>query len=134
MVAKIYDPVYFGEAQYFDPFNFLDLFVSRETQAYQHLKCLYGTKVPHFYGHFVAPLPAQCNRTVNIILLEYIHGRDIRDLVPAEKAEEALCSTHKDMLINAALRLYFDIYALGVEQLDMQPRNVILRPRRKDGP
>ncbi|KAK0440497.1 hypothetical protein EV421DRAFT_1815373 [Armillaria borealis] len=133
MVAKIYDPVYFGEAEFFDPFSLLDLFVSREIQAYQRLKCVYGTKVPRFYGHFVAPLPSQHNRTVNVILLEYIHGRDIRDLAPREKAE-ALCSTHKDALIDAALRLFYDIYALGVVQRDMQPRNVILRPRRKNGP
>ncbi|KAK0452888.1 uncharacterized protein EV420DRAFT_1337034, partial [Desarmillaria tabescens] len=128
MVAKIYDPVYFDseEAEYFDPFILLDLYVSRETHAYQHLKSLYSIKVPHFYGHFIAPLPAQRNRTVNVILLEYIQGRDIRDLVPREKSG-ALCSTHKDALIDAALRLYFDIYALGVEQVDMQPRNMILR-------
>ncbi|KAK0440495.1 hypothetical protein EV421DRAFT_1815367 [Armillaria borealis] len=133
MVAKIYDPVYFGDAQYYDPFSHLDLSVSRETQAYKRLQSFYGTKVPRFYGHFVAPLPSQHNRTVNVILLEYIHGRDIRDLAPREKAE-ALCSTHKDTLIDVALRLFFDIYALGIEQRDMQPRNVILRPKRKDGP
>ncbi len=90
-------------------------------------------KVPRFYGHFVAPLPSQYDRTVNVILLEYIHGRDIRDVAPREKAE-TLCSTHKDTLIDAALRLFFfEIYALGIEQR-VQPRNVILRPRRKDGP
>ncbi|SJL14600.1 uncharacterized protein ARMOST_18063 [Armillaria ostoyae] len=133
MVAKIYDPVYFGEAELFDPFSLLDLFVSRETQAYQRLQSLHGTKVPRFYGHFVAPLPSQHDRTVNVVLLEYIDGRDIRDLAPMEK-EEALCSTHKDALFDAALRLFFDIYALGVAQRDMQPRNVILRPKRKDGP
>ncbi len=133
MVAKIYDPVYFGEAEFFDPFTLLDLSVSQETQAYQRLQSVYGVKVPRFYGHFVAPLPSQHNRTINIILLEYIHGRDIRDLAPREKVA-ALCPTHKDTLIDAALRLYFDIYALGVEQKDMQPRNVILRPRRKHGP
>ncbi|SJL14599.1 uncharacterized protein ARMOST_18062 [Armillaria ostoyae] len=135
VVAKIYDPIYFdsGEAEYFDPFSFLDLYVSKETQAYQRLQRLYGTKVPRFYGHFVAPLPTQHDRTVNVVLLEYIHGRDIRDLVPRER-EDALCSTHNHALIDAALRLYFDVLALGVEQNDMQPRNVILRPRRQDGP
>ncbi|KAK0187392.1 hypothetical protein F5146DRAFT_881270, partial [Armillaria mellea] len=124
MVAKIYDPVYFGEAELFDPFILHDLPVSQETQAYERLQSLYGTKVPRFCGHFVAPLPSQRNRTVNVVLLEHIHGRDIRDLVPRERAD-ALCSTHKDALIDAALRLYFDVLALGIEQ-DMQPRNVIL--------
>ncbi|KAG7441420.1 uncharacterized protein BT62DRAFT_487752 [Guyanagaster necrorhizus] len=95
-------------------------------RPYRRLEHLYGTKAPRFYGHFVAPLPAQHDRTISIVLMEHIHGRDIRDLVPREK-EETLCSMHKNALIDAALRLYFDIYALGVEQLDMQPRNVILR-------
>ncbi|KAK0452886.1 uncharacterized protein EV420DRAFT_1765981 [Desarmillaria tabescens] len=136
MIAKIYDPVYFGEAQYFDPFSFLDFFVSRETQAYQRLKWLYGTKVPHFYGNFVAPLHAQHSRTVNIILLEYIHGRDIRDLVPRE-ISGALCSTHKDTLIDATLRLYFDIYALGIAKAPpraalLDRRMPIAHPRRSD--
>ncbi|KAK0502154.1 hypothetical protein EDD18DRAFT_1426784 [Armillaria luteobubalina] len=133
LVAKIYDPVYFGEADFFDPFVLVDSSVSLETQSYERLQSLYGTKVPRFYGHFVAPLPSQRNRTVNVVLMEYIHGRDIRDLATPEKAE-ALCSTHKDTLIDTAIRLYFDVYALGVEQKDMQPRNLILRPRRKDGP
>ncbi|KAK0502175.1 hypothetical protein EDD18DRAFT_1346752 [Armillaria luteobubalina] len=77
MVTNFHDPVYFGDTELFDPFTLRDIFVSRETQAYQRLQSLYGTKVPHFYGHFVAPLPSQHNRTVNVILLEYIHGRDI---------------------------------------------------------
>ncbi|KAK0200004.1 hypothetical protein DFS33DRAFT_212271 [Desarmillaria ectypa] len=136
MVAKIYDPVYFDseEAEYIDPFALLDLTVSRETEAYRRLGSLQGVKVPHFYGHFIAPLPAQRNRTVNVVLLEYIHGRDIRDLVPRELVE-TLCSSHKNALIDAALRLYFDIYACGVVQTDMQPRNVILRcTRHRDEP
>ncbi|KAK0481309.1 hypothetical protein IW261DRAFT_1470158 [Armillaria novae-zelandiae] len=133
MVAKIYDPVYFGEAEFHDPFAVRDLFVSRETQAYDRLQSLYGTKVPRFYGHFVAPLPSQRNRTVNVILLEYIRGRDIRDVTPTEEAG-ALCPTHKDTLIDAVIRLFYDVLALGVAQRDMQPRNVILRARRKDGP
>ncbi len=112
MVAKIYGPVYFGDTQYYDPFSHLDLYVSRETQAYQRLQSLYGTKVPRFYGHFVAPLLSQHDRTVNVILLEYIHGRDIRDLAPREKVE-ALCSTHKDTLIDAALRLFFRNLCIG---------------------
>ncbi|KAK0450281.1 uncharacterized protein EV420DRAFT_745843 [Desarmillaria tabescens] len=128
MVAKIYDPVYFDseEAEYIDPFALHDLTVSRETEAYRRLEYLQGAKVPRCYGHFVAPLTAQCDRSVNVVLLEYIHGRNILDLVPRELVE-TLCSTHKDALIDAALRLYFEIYACGVVQADMQPRNVMLR-------
>ncbi|OBZ79753.1 hypothetical protein A0H81_01326 [Grifola frondosa] len=135
IVAKIYDPVYVdsADAEYADPFALLDLTVSREVEAYRRLERLQGTKVPRFYGHFVAPLPTQRDRTVNVILLEYIRGRDLRDLVPPE-ATNTLCSEHKDAVIDASLRLYFDIYACGVVQRDMQPRNVIMRPpRRRDG-
>ncbi|KAK0450284.1 uncharacterized protein EV420DRAFT_1646522 [Desarmillaria tabescens] len=136
IVAKIYDPVYFdsGEAEFFDPFALRDLTVSRETEAYRRLRHLQGTKIPRFYGHFVAPLPTQGERTVNVLLLEYIHGRDLRDLVPQEKAE-MLCSLHKNALIDAVLRLHFGICALGVVQNDMQPRNMILRCARcRDAP
>ncbi|KDR78941.1 hypothetical protein GALMADRAFT_1281379 [Galerina marginata CBS 339.88] len=133
VVAKIYDPVYFEdrEAEFFDPFALLDRSVSQETGSYRRLQPLQGVKVPAFYGHFVARLPdrAQRGRTVNVVLLEYVPGNDIRDLVPRE-IEETLCSPHKDSLIDAALRLYFDILALGVRQLDMQPRNVILPDAR----
>jgi hypothetical protein len=65
------------------------------------LKSLQGTKVPRFYGHFIAPLPSQDGRTVNVILLEQVAGTDLRTLVPDEVTEK-LCLKHKDALIDAA--------------------------------
>ena len=43
---------------------------------------------------------------------------------------ENVCAKHKAAIIDAALRLAFDILACGVNQQDMQPRNVILWPQQ----
>ena len=80
-------------------------------------------------GHFLTSLPTQQNRTINAILLEYVEGTDLRLLVPREESDARL---HKDAVIEAALRLLFEIYALGVHQTNMQPRNVISRPQKEE--
>ena len=131
LVAKIFDPVFFDddETQWDDPFVLHDLSVSCEVEAYRRLGSLQGTKVPRFYGYFAAALPAQHGRTVYIILLEKVPGRDLRAIVPPDVAEN-VCVKHKDAIIDAALRLFFDVFACGVDQHDMQPRNVILRPQK----
>ena len=129
LVAKIFDPVFFGDAEYADPFILRDLSVSCEVEAYQRLECLQGKRVPRFYGHFVAPLPFQGGRTIDVLLLEHIQGTDLHILVPSNTAEN-VCHRHKDAIIDAAFRVFFDILACGVKQTDMQPRNVILRPQQ----
>ena len=132
LIAKISDPVFFDddEAQWSDPFVLRDLGVSYEVETYERLISLQGTKVPRFYGHFVAPLPSQDGRTVNVVLLELVPGTDLRTLVPDEVTEK-LCLKHKDAIIDAALCLFFDVIARGVFQKDMQPRNVIVRPQQE---
>ena len=131
LVAKIFDPVFFDsyDAEYTDPFILRDLSVSCEVEAYQRLECLQGKRVPRFYGYFVAPLPSQDGRTISVLLLEHIQGTDLRILVPPNIAEN-VCHRHKDAIIDAALRVFFDILACGVNQTDMQPRNVILRSQQ----
>ena len=56
-------------------------------------------------------------------------GRDLRAIGPPDVTEN-LCAKHKNAMIDAAPRLSFDVLAYGVDQLDMQPRNVILRPQK----
>jgi hypothetical protein len=126
LMAKIYDPVLFedDETQWDDPFVLHDLAVSCEVEAYQRLGPLQGTKVPRFYGYFAAAVPAQQGRTVYIILLEEVPGRDLRAIVLPDVTEN-VCA-----IIDAALRLALDILACGVNQQDLQPRNVILRPQQ----
>ncbi|KAF9449234.1 hypothetical protein P691DRAFT_728320 [Macrolepiota fuliginosa MF-IS2] len=130
LVAKIYDPVWFGDAEWFDPFKLRNRSVSQEVESYHRFEALQGTKVPRFYGHFVTSLPSQCNRTVNVILMEYVHGRDLRNLVPSDNAR-LVCDMHKDVVIEAVLNLSWDAYTYGVDLFDLQPRNVILRPPKQ---
>jgi hypothetical protein len=131
LVAKIFDPVFFDddETEWDDPFILRDLAVSSEAEAYRRLGPLQGTKVPRFYGYFAAEVPGQRGRTVYIILLEKVPGRDLRAIVPPENAEK-VCVKHRDAIIDAAFRLFFNILAYGVKQRDMQSRNIILRPQK----
>ena len=62
--------------------------------------------------------------------MEYVQGTDLRILVPNEIAE-TVCSVHNEAIIVRALTVFFDVYALGVLQNDMQPRNVLLRPQQQ---
>ena len=135
LVAKIYDPVFFDddETMWSDPFILSDHTISCEVEAYRRLEPLQGTEVPRFYGHFVAAVPGQQGRTVYILLLENVPGRDLRVIVPPD-VTESVCAKHKDAIIVAALHLYFNVLAYGVEQLDMHSRNVILRPQKHVSP
>jgi hypothetical protein len=131
LVAKIYDPVFFDddETMWDDPFVLRDLTISCEVEAYRRLGPLQGTEVPRFHGYFAAAVPAQQGRTVYIVLLERVPGRDLRVIVPPDVTEN-VCAKHKDAIIDATLRLFFNVLAYGVDQQDMQPRNVILRPQK----
>ncbi|KAJ3574263.1 hypothetical protein NP233_g1881 [Leucocoprinus birnbaumii] len=131
LVAKIYDPVFFDddETRYDDPFYRRDHSISSEVEAYRRLVPLQGTKVPRFYGHFAAMVPDQDSRTVFILLLEEVPGRDLRAIVPPDEAKK-VCSKHKEAIVDVALRLFFDVRAYGVDQQDMVSRNIILRPQK----
>ncbi|KAJ3552798.1 hypothetical protein NP233_g12790 [Leucocoprinus birnbaumii] len=131
LVAKIYDPVFFDdyETQWHDPFYLRDLSVSCEVEAYRRLEALQGTQVPRFYGYFTAMLPAQHSRTVYLILLERVPGRDLRAIVPQKDAEK-VCLKHKEAIVDVALRLFYGFFTYGVRNRDMQPRNIILRPQK----
>ncbi|KAJ3566403.1 hypothetical protein NP233_g7027 [Leucocoprinus birnbaumii] len=131
LVAKIYDPVFFDdkETKKYDPFEERDSGIAYEVESYRRLESLYETKVPRFYGYFAAMLPNQDSRTVFILLLEQVPGRDMCAIVPPKDAEK-VCIKHKEAIVDAVLNLCADVYACGVNHQDMQPRNVILRPQK----
>jgi hypothetical protein len=135
LVAKIYDPVFVDDnkTKGDDPFFWRGGIVSDEVEAYRRLGPVQGTKVPRFYGHFVAALPAQDKRTVYILLLEEVPGRDMRAIVPPDVAGK-VCAKHKGALVDAVIRLFYDIFAYGVDQHDMQSRKFILREQRHVSP
>ena len=97
IVTKIFDPVFFGSHRENDTnaFAACDLSVSKEVESYDRLKLFQGTKIPRLYGHFIAPLPSQYNRTVSIILLEYVEAIDLRRLVPVDVADKSVQRTQR---------------------------------------
>ncbi|KAK7455290.1 hypothetical protein VKT23_011163 [Stygiomarasmius scandens] len=132
VVAKIFDPVYISEEDrdsLDSPFSVRDLCVWKEVTAYQMLESLQGKTVPRFYGHFIASLgPSHQHRTVNVLLLEYIQGKDLCGIVPPDEESVAkICGEHLDGLITAVLKCHISLCDLGVITLDNVPRNVLLR-------
>ena len=129
IIAKIFDPVFFGTHREDDTnaFAVCDFSVSKEVESYDRLKPFQGTKIPRFYGHFIAPLPSQHNRTISIILLEYVEGRDLRRLVPEDVADK-VCNVHKEAIVDAVINLHLDLLDYGgVFLTDLRPRNVLLK-------
>jgi len=86
LVAKIYNPMFFDndKTQWNHPFFLWDLSVPSEMEEYQQLGPLQEMVVPRFYGYFAAALPAQHGRTVYLILLEEVPGRDLHVIVPSD--------------------------------------------------
>ncbi|KAK7465296.1 hypothetical protein VKT23_005275 [Stygiomarasmius scandens] len=128
-VAKIFDPVYYDDDDlvWLDPFSRSDLSVWNEVNSYQRLAPMQGKYVPRFHGHFVASLgEAHEFRTVNVLLMEYIDGKDVAKMVP-QCTEDTVCTEHLDALYTEVLRVHYAIWELGVQNHDMVPRNVILR-------
>lgn len=133
LVAKIFDPLFFGGkgADAFDAFLVRDINLYTEVKAYEDLKHFQGTVIPQFYGLFVAALPAQRNRPVYILLLEEVPGKDLYRNLPPHVAER-VCLKHKEAILEGALNLLFDFCECGVNPMeDMRPRNIILRPQKR---
>jgi hypothetical protein len=58
VAAKLYDPMYYDfDENRPDPFANCDAAYAHETMAYSHLRPLYGTVVPHFYGSYTIDIP-----------------------------------------------------------------------------
>ncbi|PBK86645.1 hypothetical protein ARMGADRAFT_1066537 [Armillaria gallica] len=114
LVAKIFDP------QIYRPFLFPRHI--RELAAYHRLQ---DTNATRFHGHFPMPISSQGNRTMHVLLMEHIDGKDFCILIPVQKAKD-VCPAHKLAIINMALNLNLDAFVRGVYPLDFLLRNVIL--------
>jgi hypothetical protein len=101
--------------------SILDRSVATETKSYNLLQPLQGDLVPRFHGLFLCSIPHQ-QRTVYVVLLEYIHGEDVRSL-----RRGGLCAEHKDAITEVALEIWVRARSLGVIHCDVNPRNFVLR-------
>lgn len=108
LVVKIFDPTYMSDesSKFTDPFSFLAMSVSHEVAAYLHLQ---NTNVPRFHSHFLMPILLQGDKTMHVLLIEHIDGKDFHVLVPVQKAKDG-CHAHKLVIINMALNLNLDTF------------------------
>lgn len=133
VLAKIYDPLYYGFADRMwsdrprDVTYEADMDYSREVAAYSELEeQLGGTDIPKYHGSWTFQLPldlpdGQKTRDVRLILMEHIKGRPMTDLKPESFSE----STRMDLvarMVEVVARIQF----AGVRHGDVSQRNVMV--------
>lgn len=126
VAAKLYDPMYYDfDEDLPDPFANCDAAYAHETMAYNHLRPLYETVIPHFYGSYTVDIPlpddpAQ-SRPVRAILYEYIQGCTLEDMNPHDYSQ-----TQRQAIMAAVLDAHSKLWQLDVAHVDLHPRNVIV--------
>ncbi|KAK0189949.1 hypothetical protein F5146DRAFT_1122359 [Armillaria mellea] len=107
VVTKFYGPLYFRDA--YDNTDRLRLAAwsaASEVRVYEKLQSLQGTCIPRCLGLYATALPEQEDRTVYVLLLEYVIGKDL----------QYLCEKHCDAIFSTVFRLAMDFIELGVSQ------------------
>ncbi|KAG8164538.1 hypothetical protein KVR01_006456 [Diaporthe batatas] len=133
LVAKIYDPLYYGFAhrmwsdQPRDVTYEADMDYSREVAAYLELDGqLGGADIPKYHGSWTFQLPLELpggkkTRHVRLVLMEHIEGTPMTDLKPELYPE----STRMDLvtrMVETVARVDF----AGVSHGDVSQRNVMV--------
>ncbi|SJL08683.1 uncharacterized protein ARMOST_12052 [Armillaria ostoyae] len=140
VIAKFYDPLYFRDTyDNIDPLRLAAWSAASEVRAYEKLQSLQGNCIPRCFGLYATALPEQEGRTVYVLLLEHVTGKDLRYL--CEKGDDMdeivadyLCEKHRDAIFSTVFWLAMDFIQLGVSQSDLAPRNTIIRPPVRRGP
>ncbi|KAK7006296.1 hypothetical protein R3P38DRAFT_1705842 [Favolaschia claudopus] len=132
LAVRLYDPLYYASPDmdnYTDRFALRDRLVATEHAVYTRLQHLQGETLPRFRGVFVAEVPA-CGkapaRYIYAIVLEYVPGQDIRQLMEAGDGEKT-CLLHKAALIDAVAKIFHVIVQVGVHLDDTADRNTIIQ-------
>lgn len=133
LVAKIYDPLYYGFADRMwsdrprDVTYEADKDYSREVAAYSELdEQLGGTDIPKYHGSWTFQLHLDVPdgrkiRDVRLILMEHIEGRPMTDLKPEAFSESVGLDLVRRM-VEAEVRVQF----AGVRHGDVSQRNVMV--------
>ncbi|KAK0462919.1 uncharacterized protein EV420DRAFT_1761270 [Desarmillaria tabescens] len=140
IVAKFYDPLYFhDEYDNTDPLRLAAWSAASEVRAYEKLQSLQGACIPQCLGFYATTLPEQEGRTVYVLLLKYVTGKDLRYLCEmGDKREKIvadyLCEKHCNAIFSTVFRLVMDFINLGVTHGDLAPRNIIIKTPARRGP
>ncbi|KAK0469167.1 uncharacterized protein EV420DRAFT_1472442 [Desarmillaria tabescens] len=142
VVAKFYDPLYFNDSDgttITDPLRLATWSAASEVRAYEKLEPLQGTSIPRCLGLYATRFHEQESRTVYVLLLEHVSGKDLRYLCRQGDSEQEvlgdyLCDKHRDAIFSSIFQLAMDSISLGVFHEDLAPRNIIVRPPAHRGP
>ena len=108
-----------------DPFANCDAAYAHETIAYNHLRPLYGTVVPHFYGSYTVDIPLPDDptqsRPVRAILYEYIPGITLQSIDPQDYSQ-----AQRQAIMAPILDAHSKLWQMDVDHADLHPRNVII--------
>lgn len=133
VVAKIYDPLYYGFADRMwsdrprDVTYEADMDYSREVAAFTELDSqLGGTDVPRYHGSWTFQLPLDLpdgrkTRYIRLVLMEHIKGTPMTDLKPESFSEPARMEL-VTRVVEAVSRIQF----AGVRHGDISQRNVMV--------
>lgn len=134
LVAKFYDPLYYPTPTLTndvgaDPFRCADLQYTHEAAAYEKVSGqLGGTMVPSYHGSYTCELPVvlrsgHTTRSVRLILIERVPGACMQDL---DLTQVQLPQHQRANVMAKIVDAESLLYACGVIQGDLHPRNIIL--------
>ncbi|KAJ7186508.1 hypothetical protein C8R46DRAFT_1273132 [Mycena filopes] len=127
VLARIYDPLYWTTVIY-DRFRLNERSVATVAEIYSRLEHLQGNSIPRFHGVFVAkiPVPGGPPRCVYVVLMEYIDGTDIAQVME-DGVGMATCIEHKATIVNATARILLPIVSNGIYLKDLREQNTIIQ-------
>jgi len=138
IVAKIYDPLYYPLPALHndvprDPIRAAEEDFTHEATAYERINSkLGGSIVPEYYGSFTLELPIPAStpefspletRHVHLILMELVPGDSMRD---TDHIRSQFPQAVRKAIMEAVVDGESALYACGITQLDLHPRNFIL--------
>lgn len=134
LVAKIYDPLYYGFADRMwsdrprDVTFDAHMDYCREVAAYSELNGMLGGKeIPKYYGSWTFQLPLELpgskstKRDIRLVLMEYVRGTQMTYLSP-ESVPEAVGMEIVTKLVEVRAKIQF----AGVEHGDVSQRNIMV--------
>ncbi|KAJ7201290.1 hypothetical protein GGX14DRAFT_699438, partial [Mycena pura] len=126
LVVRIYDPLYY-DITWRDRFAHIERAVAIEDECYSRLKAHGGKLVPHYFGVFVAEIPGpERPRHVYAVLLRHLEGKDVREIMEDETGERT-CAEHQTSIIDAAARVLYQFFQVGVYPTDLKDSNTIIQ-------
>ncbi|KAL1861179.1 hypothetical protein Plec18167_002883 [Paecilomyces lecythidis] len=124
IVTKIYDPLYFNDGGYINPFRAVDKHYTHEARTYDVLSDLQGTLIPTFYGSYTLDIPVNGHqkRIVRLILLDYVSGKSMQQVNPMDFSQQTRQQIMKSIVDFETL-----IFQRDIALTDLSPRNVVMR-------